>query len=66
MEPDDSNTDAGVVSLPAEYPKLLEEIKARVHASRIRAAVSVNRELVLLYWGIGRLILQRLRAGAPR
>jgi predicted nuclease of restriction endonuclease-like (RecB) superfamily len=48
--------------LPADYPRLLEEIKARVHASRIRAAVSVNRELILLYWEIGRLILQRQEA----
>jgi predicted nuclease of restriction endonuclease-like (RecB) superfamily len=59
MKPDDSSPNAGVVSLPADYPRLLEEIKARVHASRIRAAVSVNRELILLYWEIGRLILQR-------
>jgi len=65
MKPDNSRPDpgvAGVVSLPPDYPKLLEEIKARVHASRIRAAVSVNRELILLYWEIGRLILQRQEA----
>ena len=62
MKPDDLNPDAGVVSLPPDYPKLLAEIKARVHASRIRAAVSVNRELILLYWEIGRLILQRQEA----
>jgi predicted nuclease of restriction endonuclease-like (RecB) superfamily len=62
MKPDDSNRDAAVVSLSVDYPKLLEEIKARVHASRIRAAVSVNRELILLYWEIGRVILQRQEA----
>ena len=62
MKPDNSTPDAGVVLLPPDYPKLLEEIKARVHASRIRAAVSVNRELILLYWEIGRLILQRQEA----
>jgi predicted nuclease of restriction endonuclease-like (RecB) superfamily len=62
MKPDNSTPDAGVVLLPPDYPKLLEEIKARVHASRIRASVSVNRELILLYWEIGRLILQRQEA----
>ncbi len=62
MKPDNSTPDAGVVLLPPDYPKLLEEIKARVNASRIRAAVSVNRELILLYWEIGRLILQRQEA----
>lgn len=62
MKPDNSTPEAGVVLLPPDYPKLLEEIKARVHASRIRAAVSVNRELILLYWEIGRLILQRQEA----
>jgi predicted nuclease of restriction endonuclease-like (RecB) superfamily len=62
MKPDNSNPDAAFVPLPADYPKLLEEIKARVHASRIRAAVSVNRELILLYWEIGRLILKRQEA----
>jgi len=43
--------------LPAEYGSLLEELKARVRAAQIRAMVSVNRELVLLYWGLGRRIL---------
>jgi predicted nuclease of restriction endonuclease-like (RecB) superfamily len=62
MKPDNSTPEAGVVLLPPDYPKLLEEIKARVHASRIRAAVSVNRELIFLYWEIGRLILQRQEA----
>jgi predicted nuclease of restriction endonuclease-like (RecB) superfamily len=46
-------------SLPLDYPEILEEIKTRVHAARIRASLSVNRELITLYWEIGRLILQR-------
>lgn len=41
------------------YAKLLAGIKARVHAARLRAAIAVNSELVLLYWHIGREILQR-------
>ena len=41
------------------YAKLLDTIKARVRAARLRAAAAVNSELVLLYWHIGREILKR-------
>ena len=40
------------------YPTLLEELKARIRTAQIRAAVAVNRELVLLYWEVGRRILE--------
>ena len=45
-------------TLPAGYPHLLADLKARVRAAQLRAAVSVNRELILLYWDIGRIIAQ--------
>jgi len=45
--------------LPAGYAKLLESLKARIREAQVRAALSVNRELVTLYWHIGREILQR-------
>lgn len=38
---------------------LLIELKERVRAAQIRAALSVNREMVLLYWEIGRIIVER-------
>src|SRR4051794_11639583 len=41
------------------YAALLGSIKERIQTAQIRAALSVNRELVLLYWGIGREILLR-------
>lgn len=41
------------------YPELLAALKERVATARVRAALSVNRELVLLYWSIGRDILDR-------
>ena len=41
------------------YPEFLESIKERGRAAQIRAALSVNRELVLLCWQIGKEILQR-------
>ena len=32
--------------LPANYPALLEDIKSRIRSSQIKAALSVNRELI--------------------
>ncbi len=42
-----------------DYAVFLEDIKNRVANAQIKAALSVNRELVLLYWQIGREILNR-------
>lgn len=47
------------VPSPAGYAELLGEICERIRTSQVRAAVAVNRELLLLYWGIGRDILRR-------
>ena len=41
------------------YAALLEEIKGRIRAAQVRASLAVNRELVSLYWQIGREILAR-------
>ncbi len=41
---------------PADYAPLLAEIKTRVQAARIKAALAANRELLALYWDVGRLI----------
>lgn len=41
-----------------DYPVLLEDLKARIRAAQVKAALAVNRELVLLYWEIGRRILE--------
>ena len=46
-------------NLSAEYPCLLEDIKARIRTAQVRANLAVNRELILLYWEIGRLIAGR-------
>lgn len=48
--------------IPAEYASFLGGLKERIRTARVRAALSVNRELVLLYWEIGRDILTRQKA----
>jgi predicted nuclease of restriction endonuclease-like (RecB) superfamily len=45
-------------ALPVGYANLLAGLKARVRAAQLRAAVSVNRELILLYWDIGGIIVE--------
>jgi predicted nuclease of restriction endonuclease-like (RecB) superfamily len=45
--------------LPAGYVALLSEIKERVRSAQYAALRSVNRELVALYWDIGRMIVGR-------
>lgn len=49
--------------LPADYAKLLGEIKERVRLAQYEALRAVNKELVGLYWDIGRIITRRQEAG---
>ncbi len=46
----------------AFYGPLLGDIKTRIHQAQCRAALSVNAELVRLYWEIGGLIFARQQA----
>jgi predicted nuclease of restriction endonuclease-like (RecB) superfamily len=46
-------------ALPADYPRFLAEIKARIADARTRATLAVNSELIRLYWEIGHEILDR-------
>jgi predicted nuclease of restriction endonuclease-like (RecB) superfamily len=42
-----------------DYPAFLTELKSRILYARTSAARAVNRELVLLYWDIGRGIAEK-------
>jgi predicted nuclease of restriction endonuclease-like (RecB) superfamily len=44
---------------PDTYGQFLADLKGRIRAAQLRASMAVNRELVLLYWQIGRDILDR-------
>jgi len=48
-----------MLQAPPGYAALLKDIKERVRTAQVRAALAVNRELILLYWSIGRDILDR-------
>lgn len=53
----------GLAARPEGYADWLADVKARVHAAQQRAALAVNKELLQLYWSIGRDILDRQTAG---
>ncbi len=50
---------ASPTHVPLGYPEWLADLKARIHAAQQRAALAVNRELLTLYWQLGRDILER-------
>jgi predicted nuclease of restriction endonuclease-like (RecB) superfamily len=45
--------------LPGDYDDFLESLKGRVRQAQTKAALSVNRELIQLYWDIGSQIAVR-------
>ena len=50
---------ASLTPAPAGYADWLAELKGRIHNAQQRATLAANRELVLLYWQVGRDILAR-------
>jgi predicted nuclease of restriction endonuclease-like (RecB) superfamily len=54
-----NNQPASLIPPPQGYVDWLAELKDRIHNAQQRATLAVNRELVLLYWQIGRDILTR-------
>jgi predicted nuclease of restriction endonuclease-like (RecB) superfamily len=50
--------------LPIGYAEMLGEIKLRIRQERLRVVLTANAAMVMLYWDIGRMILDRQeRAG---
>jgi len=48
-----------VSELVTEYGQLLGEIKQRIRSAQYAALKAVNKELIALYWDIGKLIVER-------
>ena len=46
-------------TLPDSYGQLVSDIKERIRTAQYAALRTVNRELIELYWNIGRLIVER-------
>jgi hypothetical protein len=54
-------TSSGSELEPAGYAELLAGLKARVRATRFRAARAANAGVLGLYWSVGRDILEGQR-----
>jgi predicted nuclease of restriction endonuclease-like (RecB) superfamily len=48
-----------LAAMPAGYAATLAEIKTRIQDAQSRTALAVNRELITLYWDVGRAIVER-------
>ena len=46
-------SNSSLLQLPSDYKSLLKDLKERIQNARLRASLAVNRELLLLYYGIG-------------
>jgi predicted nuclease of restriction endonuclease-like (RecB) superfamily len=47
------------MGLPVDYADALGAIKQRIQEERLRVVLSANAAMVLLYWDIGRMIIDR-------
>lgn len=47
---------------PAGYREFLEGLKRRIRTAQVKAVLAANRELIRLYWDIGRTIVERQRS----
>ncbi|MCB1822740.1 MAG: DUF1016 domain-containing protein, partial [Candidatus Competibacteraceae bacterium] len=45
-----------------EYQSLIADLKNRIQAAQIKAAVTVNTQLIALYWEIGQQIAEKQQA----
>lgn len=45
-------------NLPTDYPQLLQNIKQTIQTERIVAIQQLNRSLILVYWEIGKTIVE--------
>ena len=46
-----------------EYFKVLEDIKIRIKSAQYKAALGMNREQILLYWNIGKVVIENSKWG---
>ena len=42
-----------------EYKKWLVELKSTIKQQQVKAAIAVNSQLILLYWDMGRQIVEK-------
>ena len=56
-----ANAESSVI--PSGYVKFLNNLKEKIRSAKLKAALSINQELIKLYWEIGKDIADRQRSG---
>ena len=46
-----------------EYFEIIENIKSQIHAAQYKAVLGANREQIILYWNIGKIIIENSKWG---
>ncbi len=54
-----SKSEAVIFHADARYKGLFNEIKNKTRSSRLQAALAVNKEAIMLYWYIGKRIIEK-------
>lgn len=54
-----ANITVAADTAPSGYAEWLAEVKADIRRARTRALMAVNSEMIMVYWRIGRDILER-------
>ena len=49
--------------LTINYKKFITLLKSKIRSAQIKGAIAVNRELINLYWEIGKEIFEKTKAG---
>ena len=47
----------------SQYKKIFENVKNQILSSQYKAMQAVNRELIFMYWNIGKIILENSQWG---
>ena len=48
----------------ANYFEVLESVKAQIQDAQYRAVLGVNREQIVLFWNIGKVIIENSKYGS--
>ncbi len=49
------------MQLDKEYKNWISELKLKVRSAQIKAAIAVNRELILFYWDLGNMLSDKIK-----
>lgn len=47
--------------LDIEYKNWISELKLKVRSAQVKAAMAVNKELILLYWDLGNMLSEKIK-----